>query len=168
MSNAQSPYEAETLPYGVYADTYRPAYEDRLAEEAPGEREGPTGEREGPEGADPDARQPDRPEGQRRARFDLPAVADDRFARAADRVIGQAAEPEAIGDRAEGLGVMGRGEDHREVGRGAAEPPLDPGRDVAVGRLGVRLGREGRGGGRHPGGSGRDGQRGRTVVGSRL
>ncbi|MEV6386337.1 ubiquitin-like domain-containing protein [Streptomyces sp. NPDC051773] len=55
MSNAQSPYEAETLPYGVYADTYRPAYEDRLAEEAPGEREGPTGEREGPEGADPDA-----------------------------------------------------------------------------------------------------------------
>ncbi|WP_086805115.1 ubiquitin-like domain-containing protein, partial [Streptomyces caniscabiei] len=54
MSNAQSPYEAETLPYGVYADTYRPAYEDRLAEEAPGEREGP-GERDGPEAADPDA-----------------------------------------------------------------------------------------------------------------
>ncbi|MDX2944754.1 MULTISPECIES: resuscitation-promoting factor [Streptomyces] len=54
MSNAQSPYEAETLPYGVYADTYRPAYEDRLAEEAPGERERP-GERDGPEEADPDA-----------------------------------------------------------------------------------------------------------------
>ncbi|MBD9700507.1 DUF348 domain-containing protein [Streptomyces sp. ID01-12c] len=54
VSNAQSPYEAETLPYGVYADTYRPAYEDRLAEEAPGEREGP-GERDGPEAADPDA-----------------------------------------------------------------------------------------------------------------
>ncbi|MBE4739902.1 DUF348 domain-containing protein [Streptomyces sp. ND05-3B] len=54
VSNAQSPYEAETLPYGVYADTYRPAYEDRLAEEAPGERERP-GERDGPEEADPDA-----------------------------------------------------------------------------------------------------------------
>nr|WP_269153745.1 resuscitation-promoting factor [Streptomyces caniscabiei] len=42
------------MPYGVYADTYRPAYEDRLAEEAPGERERP-GERDGPEEADPDA-----------------------------------------------------------------------------------------------------------------
>ncbi|WNZ10925.1 ubiquitin-like domain-containing protein [Streptomyces sp. 11x1] len=60
----QSPYEAETLPYGLhpdhhpddrpdypdypdYPDTYRPAYEDRLAQEAVGEREEGSGGRSG-------------------------------------------------------------------------------------------------------------------------
>ncbi|MFF9776172.1 ubiquitin-like domain-containing protein [Streptomyces sp. NPDC013978] len=61
MSNAQSPYEAETLPYGVYADTYRPAYEDRLGREAPDEGEDPRGGHD-PEGGDDPA-----PEGGRSA-----------------------------------------------------------------------------------------------------
>lgn len=52
MSNAQSPYEAETLPRGGYADTYRPAYEDRLAQEA----QEAQGGREGPDGVDASAR----------------------------------------------------------------------------------------------------------------
>ena len=82
MSNAQSPYEAETLPYGVhpdhhrddypddhpdhhpgypeYPDTYRPAYEDRQKSEEPEEPEGSEGSdgsggSDGSEGADASA-----------------------------------------------------------------------------------------------------------------
>ncbi|WP_374117146.1 ubiquitin-like domain-containing protein [Streptomyces sp. MNU76] len=80
MSHAQSPqspYEAETLPYGVhpdhhpddrpdYPDTYRPAYEDRLAQEAVGEREEGSGGRSGSRRAVRRRRAADRPGSLRR------------------------------------------------------------------------------------------------------
>ncbi|WP_308010724.1 ubiquitin-like domain-containing protein [Streptomyces sp. AC495_CC817] len=93
MSNAQSPYEAETLPYGVHPDhqpdphpdhqpdhqpdhhpddrparpdTYRPAYEDRLAQEAAGELEDGSGGRSGSRRAVRRRRAADRPGSLRR------------------------------------------------------------------------------------------------------
>ena len=89
-------------------------------------------------------REPDGPCTQGGLPLHLAPFADDRLPGAAQDVPGQPSTAQLGADPLQGLGVVARGEDHRQVGRGPLERLGQPGHHLIHGRAAVLRGRKGR------------------------